>query len=118
MGEDRSAGMRLSAPVELSRNGRMTDQTPISCAPSNVVSLRAIADIDADAVQRFRRAWKPGDVRRVERSFSVGRYAISDAGARNELLNWIGLKPEPSNCHRSFQWHFSSVKNGKATQQA
>ena len=93
VGENRPTHMSLSAPIELGRNRGMTDQIPVLLAHHRVSHRRAIADIDADAVQRFRSVRKPGDVGQVEKSFCVSRYAVSDSRRAHRMLNRIRREP-------------------------
>ena len=97
MGEDRPMQVCPGAPVELSCNGDMADQSPVLYAHHRTSHRGAIADINADSAERFRRIWKLGNVRYVKESTYLGRDAVSDGWRANGMLNGIGLERYSAN---------------------
>ncbi len=113
MGENRSTHVRLGAPIELNRNRGVADQPASLYAHPRTSHRCAIADIDTDATQRFRRVRKPGDVRQVEKSFCVGRYTVSDSRRADGMLNRIRREAYSANCDCFFNGILRRSRMGK-----
>ena len=118
MGEDRPMQVCPGAPVELSCNGDMADQSPVLYAHHRTSHRGAIADINADSAERFRRIWKLGNVRYVKESTYLGRDAVSDGWRADGMLNGIGLERYSANRDCFFDRHTASITEGKTTNQA
>jgi hypothetical protein len=75
MGEDGAADARLFAPGELSNNGGVANEAPVSPAHHRARDGGPIANIEVDPAKRARWIGDPGDIGHIKKTFAVGCHA-------------------------------------------